>query len=66
MHDSRKQITKNTIAVLYKAIQSTLTKALLKTNSNTISISPEETKKFDEATNSIIFDKLNQKLNQKG
>jgi len=60
------QSNSSTVGLLFKAIQTTLTKAISDKDINTFTPSPGESQEFDEATTSIIFDRLNDKLTKKG
>ncbi len=66
MFDRNNKQNKTTVLVLFKAIQATLTKSIGSKNLKAFSPAPQEAREFDEATTSIIFDKLATKLNQKG
>lgn len=66
MLSSSEQLSKNTLSVVFKAIQATLTKSIGSGNLNAFKVSPETLNDFDEATTSIITDKMLQKLVSKG
>ena len=60
------QSKRNTVTLLYKIIQSTLTASMQSKDFNAFRATPGTYKEFDETTSSIIIDRLASKLMSKG